>query len=236
MSQYQVSQYKKEFGKKKRAAVRKYKIARKAPSFGRVPRNLGPLPITQKATFNYFNAFNLDVGTVGVPASYVFSANGMYDPNITGIGHQPRGFDQLMALYDHYVVVGVKAILTVHASDTGNGAICGMFIKDVPAVSAGDLDIMEQRLITYAPIASETSGPNCATITMNLNPNDYLGRSKPLADPELKGSASNNPAEQCYIHCFCIPAPQGVDTATAYVNLRLEYTAILIEPKQPGSS
>ena len=137
MSQsYQVSQYKQSKRKSASQLSKGKAKARRASRFGRVPANLGPLPMTQKAKFNYFNGFNLDVGAVGIPASYVFSANGLYDPNITGIGHQPRGFDQLMALYDHYVVIGVRAILTVHGSDTGNGTICGMYVKDNSTVAA----------------------------------------------------------------------------------------------------
>lgn len=35
------------------------------------------------------------------------SLNGLYDPDITGAGHQPRGFDQWIALYKRYKVYKV---------------------------------------------------------------------------------------------------------------------------------
>lgn len=36
---------------------------------------------------------------------YDFKANGLYDPNTTGFGHQPYGFDQWSALYRTYHVI-----------------------------------------------------------------------------------------------------------------------------------
>ena len=37
-----------------------------------------------------------------------FVANGAFDPNLTGVGHQPRGFDQFMAGYETFTVTGSK--------------------------------------------------------------------------------------------------------------------------------
>jgi len=35
-----------------------------------------------------------------------FSANNLRDPNVSGVGHQPRGFDEYMNLYASYTVHG----------------------------------------------------------------------------------------------------------------------------------
>lgn len=41
----------------------------------------------------------------GIPTySYVFRLNSVFDPNLTGTGHQAYGFDQLSALYNRYRV------------------------------------------------------------------------------------------------------------------------------------
>lgn len=42
------------------------------------------------------------------PYPYVFRLNSLYDPNETGTGHQPRGYDELAAIYNSYTVLGAK--------------------------------------------------------------------------------------------------------------------------------
>jgi len=46
--------------------------------------------------------------TSGSSNSYFFSANGLFDPNTTGTGHQPMGFDQMMLMYEQYTVFASK--------------------------------------------------------------------------------------------------------------------------------
>jgi len=37
---------------------------------------------------------------IGAAAGYVFNLNSLHDPNTSGVGHQPTGFDQLIAIYE----------------------------------------------------------------------------------------------------------------------------------------
>ena len=59
------------------------------------------MPKTKVVRLKYVEFFSSNTGTA-VPAVKYFSANGCYDPYISGTGHQPRGFDQWTAFYDHY--------------------------------------------------------------------------------------------------------------------------------------
>ena len=198
--------------------------------------NKGPLPQSQKVTFVYYQYVNLNPGIAGVPSQYVFSANGCYDPNISGGGHQPRGFDQLMALYDHYTVIGTRINVSACNTDTTGSQIIGIYVADNSTSSSSPIDIMERRLLTYTPLASQQAGGACANILYQLNPNEFLGRSKPLSDPELKGSNGGNPAEQAYLHLFVMPGKEGSDEGEVNCHVRIEYTVILTEPKQPSQS
>jgi len=190
----------------------------------------GPLQTKLRAQLNYSDYFNLDVGVAGTTAEYIFSANGCFDPNITGVGHQPRGFDQLIALYDHFVVIGVKLYLTAVNSDATNGNILGCYVTDSSAVAGDVFYPLESRMVSYGVVSPE-AGSSSTTISLACNPNTFLGRSSPLSDPELKGSVSANPTEQAFLHCFAIPGPGGVDTGVNYCHVRIEYDVMFIEPR-----
>lgn len=53
-------------------------------------------------------------------SQYVFRLNSLYDPNLTGVGHQPQGYDQMAQFYNTYRVYKVDIYVRVTAiSHTG---------------------------------------------------------------------------------------------------------------------
>lgn len=47
----------------------------------------------------YVENIQLSSGLSGAPGFYVFRMNSCYDPNKSGTGYQPTGFDQYSVLY-----------------------------------------------------------------------------------------------------------------------------------------
>ncbi len=55
------------------------------------------------------------------PYPYIFQLNNTFDPNQTGTGHQPRGRDELAAIYNEYTVLRAKwkvEFLTTQTTDS----------------------------------------------------------------------------------------------------------------------
>ena len=77
-----------------------------------------PIPKQLYNRLKYAETINVPIG-VGGTGNYLYSCNGMYDPNITGTGHQPMYFDQFTAMYDHYTVLKSMMKATVVANTTG---------------------------------------------------------------------------------------------------------------------
>lgn len=74
---------------------------------------LTPFPPTYFAKMRYVETFSLATGVAGVFGTSVkMNLNSLYDPNNSGGGHQPYGFDQIKALYAKYLVSGVKVHIT----------------------------------------------------------------------------------------------------------------------------
>lgn len=61
-------------------------------------------PRRMRMTHRYFDSVVM-TGTSGANVSQQWKANGMFDPNQTGTGAQPVFFDNMTALYDHWVVI-----------------------------------------------------------------------------------------------------------------------------------
>lgn len=199
-------------------------------------KNPSPLPMKFKAVLRYSDPFEAFIPPqTGLSIGKVFSCNGIYDPDITRIGHQPSGFDQLMSMYDHYVVIGAKITTTFVNNDNNHGVVCAVDVRDRSTLEPDMRVTQESGTAKTAVLTSENSGRGAVTITYKINPNKFLGRSKPLADPQLKGSDQKNPDEQCYFHIMLSSLDAGsVDSTT--ISSILEYQVIFIEPKPVGLS
>ncbi len=94
----------------------------------RVPRLIAPqgtLPESALVTLNYWEQVQfVSTGTLGSfsPTSYIFRLTGLYDPNQTGVGHQPYYFDQWCTFYDRYRVLNTKWTATAYQKEGGAGS------------------------------------------------------------------------------------------------------------------
>ena len=68
-----------------------------------------PFPAKAHYTLRYSDQITLNPGA-GANATYNFRANSIFDPDYSGVGHQPYGHDNLQNIYDGYVVD--KAVIT----------------------------------------------------------------------------------------------------------------------------
>lgn len=194
-----------------------------------------PMPNQFATKLRYQEAVSINPG-IGVAGVHVFSSNGLFDPNITGTGHQPRGFDQLMAMYDHYTVIGAKITCDFVEGASYDNHVW-IAIKDSATVHANPTDYLEGRnVISRILPHSGTGQSSVRTLTKTFSTRKFLGRSKVLADSELKGSSVANPTEQAYFHIGIAVVNSSADESTQSVNVRIEYLVVFSEPKQPSQS
>ena len=75
---------------------------------------LNGFPDSRLTRHRYCDNINLYQALPGTPEFYLFGANNGYDPDHSGTGHQPMGWDEMAAVYGTYAVVGSK--ITVRCS------------------------------------------------------------------------------------------------------------------------
>ncbi len=62
---------------------------------------------------------------IGAPiVNVIFRGNNIFDPDQTGVGQQPYGFDQMAALYKSYRVLGSELSVTFNSSAGSNNTRC----------------------------------------------------------------------------------------------------------------
>jgi hypothetical protein len=189
------------------------------------------LRTTQSATLRYYDNISLNPAAAGVPGTHVFAANGTYDPNISGIGHQPRGFDELMELYDRIQCDEVTIEFAVHTTvGAGYRAAVALF-GDTTTRTTGR-DFMEARISNTALI---TNGKGPTILKMAVKPHEFLGLPK-RGEHGLTGSKAANPAYQCFFHVAVWAINGTDDLAAAECDVKLVMKVHLTEPQEPASS
>ena len=170
----------------------------------RVPRGKLPLlgfPKSQMVRLKYTETINLDASAGGL-ASHVFCANGMYDPNITGTGHQPLYFDQYMVAYDHYTVLSSKIKVTPVNPTTASiipGAY-GVVLDDNNVISYTTADqIIESNQGRSFKLFGPNNVPQTSyskSITKKFSARKFFHKKAIVGSSDYKGSVSSNPADK----------------------------------------
>lgn len=207
--------------KKRRPARRSYRMSKSSA-----------LPLGKKFRFRtrYHEQAVTFTATSASPAVGVFTMNGLYDPNITGVGHQPIGFDQIMPMYDHYHVIASKITVKCTNLDATTGGILTLNLRDSATTSADLNEIVENGNCKSVLIGTSGSSDGTKTLTLKCSPSKFFGRSA-MEGTKYQGSQSQNPSDQVYCHINWQGA-QNISTVSAVMQTTIEYIAILTEPKQ----
>lgn len=201
-----------------------------------------PLPTKLLVKQKYYTFIDVNPAQVGL-GSHFFRAASLYDPDQSGVGHQPRGFDQIMPMYTHFTVIKSKIAIQPLTPANSDGGTAGAYMYAITlqdnytALGTGSeigLNVCEYPRVKFAPLPTTYTQP-FRKLRMSYNPKKYLSISKPMSDDSLKGTESSNPAEDVgygvYVWAESIADPDNVR-----MMVYLEYVSVLTEPKQPISS
>ncbi len=208
---------------KRRQWKRRMNIAR--------PRRGVGLPNKLAIKFRYSDNISLDPVAGGF-ALHVFRATSLFDPDLTGVGHQPNQFDQIMPLYDHYTVVAAKITVTGSGGDALPATMLISLQDDSTTLLAMN-QYMESRNRTY--ITTNETGTGPMKLSKTYNAKRFLGISHPLSEKDLAGTATTNPAENAFFH-LVYAGNSGDEFSAAAWKVNLEFFAILTEPITPALS
>jgi len=194
----------------------------------RGPRRKSPMPTSFKTTLRYTDFTTFTPGLL--TAVQVYSANSLFDPNRTGVGHQPRGFDQIMTMYDHYVVTGCRMTAILCNTVVDQSIKVAVALRDSAVVGTWR-DYVEGGTSAWGIGVGRRA---VKKLHLTSNTAKFLGRKSALSDPQLKGDAATSPIEELFFHVSA--SGIGPSVGALHIQILMEFDVVFIEPKVPVQS
>lgn len=225
----------------------------------KVPRNRLNFPQSMKTTLRYTERIEFTPTGTAVQ-QFRFMGNGVYDPNVTGVGHQPRGFDQFMDVYQKFTVVASQCTvqymyegydgpslkasagnLTQNRSSTDNvpaltPVCCGLH-KGMEALAAGSYtDQCEKDRTQWGYITG--SGGEICTLIGKGSTKEMFGKQYAIGAEGYTGDSGSDPTEAWFWECWAgrVSDDYPQEQVKVVGNVVLQYDVVFTEPKTLSAS
>lgn len=163
----------------------------------------------------------------GFVTQYAFSTLNMYDPNVTGTGHQPLNYDTMAGIYDHWTVIGSKIDVKIVPTNVGNGAVVGVYLDDGTSMSAATnyQTFAEQNTSKFKYITQGYTLPT--SLAAKYSAHKTFGKGV-LANCKLLGGSSTSPTET-HNYLIWVAALDNSAAITAFIDVTITYIAVWTE-------
>lgn len=214
-----------KFARRPKVSRRPRRAPRRKNTTVTVNHSLQPIPQRYICKMKYCetNLTNLATG------QYLYNINSIYDPDRTGAGHQPYGFDNLALLYNRYRVI--KCGWRIESPVTN-----GSDYRAIHAIASNDPGI------TWGTAGYIRENPRCKYVTCNpgggapvlkgwVSMPSLTGRTTAqyMADDRYSADVLNNPAEAGIL--YVMTTNSNGNPVQAPIQVTLEYTVEFFDVK-----
>lgn len=187
-----------------------------------------PFPAKATVIMRYNTTITLTSDVAGIAGYHLFRANSIFDPDQTGVGHQPYGRDIYAQIYNHYKVNSSTIVVTPVDAKTG---FVGCTITDDTSVNLGFDNVKEVKGTRMIPMTSP--GNNNGKVIQQYNSSQIF---EPNYDTTgITAAMGNNPSEQSYFHVWFTPQ-LSTSTGDVKVNISISYNVSMWELQDLGQS
>lgn len=184
-----------------------------------------PVPPAQITSFHYNDKYTLSTGVAGIfGTEQVWRLNSLFDPDFSGVGHQPYGYDVQSNNYKKYMVYSVKVRFTVfHPTEDGViVAWCASNSQDTVQIGGFTPTVVCERPNVGYFIMDDDGDNKQTTVEINfdLAGIEGMGRREYLADEDDHGALwTANPAS---LISFRLAAASSNDSENVTVRVRMD--------------
>lgn len=210
----------------KKTARRKTAIPRSLTSYN---TNIG-LPLTKKVKLSYYETIGL-ASTSGVAAKHTFNLSGVFDPDVTGVGHQPYGHDQWANMYRHYYVSSARITVKWSNIATNNiPHIVGITLDKDNSIDP-TLDTRQEKQKGRSIKTLLANSNNVQTVAAVYSPRSFFGIKDPSDDHQIKALLTADPTLPAYAVIWIQPYDTVSSTsAFVYGEVHIDYNVVLYDP------
>lgn len=173
---------------------------RRTPYKAMVPR---PLPtssgVPQSMTVKMRYCQNVILtGNAGAIGENLFSTNSIYDPDVSGVGHQPYGHDEWSTFMTYYTVR--RSWISVDFNSTAEVPAVAFILRTDSTAAGGSSAsrYTEAPGCVYSSMAGDQGGPSKLTLKNNYNMARDTGNGAGSNDDAFKGQFGASPPDQQY--------------------------------------
>lgn len=174
-----------------------------------------------------------------VPNSFDIKANSLYDPLYTLGGHQPNGYDQMMTLYNKWVVLSSTIkVRFLPGAITNHTALCGVRLSETgSSFPTGYVQALEMTPKWDAIVNVADNGMKGYSYSKYDARKEWKIKS-PFDNNRLFGQITTDLDEaECLYYSIWVA---GIDDATEIGNIivvyEVDYTVCFFEPKTTAPS
>lgn len=183
-----------------------------------VPRTL--VPDKMFATLEYSDRY-VPSGVGGTSHVRVLRGSSCYDPDYSAVGHQPRGFDQIMAFYYNFRVHASRVVVKVVANtvtNAGNASEWTLVPHLDGTLYSGTDDPHELAEMPYSKHTIMSTNQGVAVLKQYMNTDKMFGY-KTNGDRDLQGDTASNPTKNWHWSII----GQVIDETTTMQNIIVYY-------------
>ncbi len=204
----------------------------------RVPLPIGGFGNKRMVKLRYSDLKEFDV-PVGGSTFNIYRANSVFDPDETGAGHQPLGFDQWMLAYQTFTVIGCKMHVRIMGELVGDQSPVAVCILKTGTVADEALLNTLQTVrehprhlasrIGYLGNASSFNSRS-ANLTATWSARKWFGKRFIVGSADHMGGQTTNPTTQAFltVKAFSI---SGNNPNPIVILTQIDYLVILAEPR-----
>lgn len=229
----------------------KKRIIRKKKSTVGKPMTKGPFkmyddkdPIGPKklCKFTYCDVIGFTTGAGGVaPAQQVYNLNSLFDPDNSGVGHQPYYYDQMTAMYNRYKVSGCLVEL-LWTNPSADGIDCLMMVQPSSSTTSTLTGVRTENVLERPQVVVRTLN-NSGSQKVYVKQYFDIATVEGLTKIQFKSTSSdiycaNTNASPSALPTIALSACSTLGNSgnTVNCNVKLTYYSQLYERIQPSAS